>query len=209
MRPLIILALLAGATSLSAQEVQIYGHRGSSDLTELESTEGLGLATRFPLLEWLDLQIAFSFRSGTSGGVEEVCSQWQPRWQCYAEPVFFDSSLQEAAAALVPRLLETDYVRLSAGGGMSLNRLYVSGTGESGRPIAINMPGGAQRGFLALADVALSPGRRSQFSLVAGAKIHWADIDGCTAGNPDIPVVERYCGFYTFKEVRAGVAFSF
>ena len=209
MRLLLALALLAGTASLSAQEVELYAHRGSSDLNQLESTDGLGLAGRFPLLEWLDVQVSLSLRSGTSQGMEEVCSLWQPRWQCYDEAVEYESSIQEAGVVLLPTLVETDHLRLALGGGMTLNRLSSDGTGESGRPMALNMPGGAQRGFIGIADVSLSAGPRSPFAVVVGARIHRAELDGCTADNADIPVIERFCGFYTFREVWAGVAFRF
>jgi len=211
MSRLVLAALLCVcvATATAAQEVEVFTHRASSDLDALEETDGFGLAGRFPLLERLDLRVSLSLRSATSGGVEEVCTQWQPRWKCYDEPVAYESSLQEASVLLLPKLLETNHVRVAAGGGITLNKLHSSAAGESGRPVAVNLPSGAQRGFVGVADLSLSPGRHSAFALVAGAKIHRAELDGCVARGADIPVVERFCGFYTFKEVRVGLAFRF
>lgn len=208
-RLLLVLLIVAGsAAGSAAQEVEFYAHRGSSDLDHLASADGLGFAGRFPLLEWLDVRVSLSLRSGTSGAVEEVCTQWQPRWQCYQEPVAYESSLQEAGVMLLPSLIETDQIRIAAGGGMTLNRLSSRGKGDSGRAVAVNMPGGAQRGFVGVADVSISPGWRSAWALVAGVKIHHTELDGCIADG-DLPVVERFCGFYTFKEVRVGLAFRF
>ena len=208
-RLFLVLLLTAGSAAASAaQEVQFYAHRGSSDLEHLASADGLGLAGRFPLLEWLDVQVSLSLRSGTSEGVEEVCTQWQPRWNCFDEPVAYETSLQEASLVLIPSLVKTDQIRIAAGGGMTLNKLRSNGKGDSGRPVSVNMPSGAQRGFVGIADVSLSPGWRSAWALVAGVKIHHTELDGCIADG-DLPVVERFCGFYTFKEVRVGLAFRF
>jgi hypothetical protein len=209
-RLFVALLFVAGSAAASAaQEVEIFAHRGSSDLSQLESTSGLGIAGRFPLLERLDLHISLSARSGTSSATEEVCVQWQPRWGCGVEGVAYESSLQEASVVLLPVLLRTDRLRLAAGGGMTLNKLRSTGKGDSGLPVAVNMPSGAQRGFIGTADVSLSPGRRSPWAVVMAAKIHRAELDGCTPDDPNIPVVERFCGSYTFKEVRVGVAFRF
>jgi hypothetical protein len=209
-----VLACLAGmtaglASASAAQEVEFFAHQSSNDLEALEGAKGLGLAGRFPLLEWLDVRVALSLRSGESGGIEEVCTQWQPRWQCYDEPVSYESSLQEASVTLLPALVRTDNIRLAVGGGMTLNKLHSNGDGESGRPVPVNMPSGAQRGFVGLADLSISPGRRSPFVIVARAKFHRAELDGCIPDDPNIPVVERFCGSYTFKEVQVGVAFRF
>lgn len=209
--PLLLAFLAAGLdrTAAGAQEVAVFAHRGASDLVQLESTDGFGLAGRFPLLEWLDVMVSLSRRTGASAGVEEVCSQWQPRWQCYEEPVAYESDIEEAGFLLLPSLLETDHLRIAAGGGMSLNKFHSKGEGDSGRPVAVNMPSGAQRGFIGLVDVTLSPGRRSPWALVAAARIHRAELDGCVAQGVDLPVVEHFCGFYTFKEVNLGVALRF
>lgn len=205
---LLVLASVAAAGPTEAQEVEFFAHRGSSDLRELAEIEGLGLAGRFPLLEWLDVEVSLSSRSGTSASTEEVCTIWQPRWQCYEEPTSYETSLGEASAVLLPAVIRTDLLRLAVGGGMSLNKLHSKSSGESGRPIAVNMPSGAQRGFLAVADLTLSPGRRAPFAVIVAARLHRAELDGCIPEG-DVPVVERFCGFYTFKELRAGVAFRF
>jgi len=208
-RILLTALLLLTAAPAASQEVEIFAHKGSGDLAELESTQGLGLAGRFPLLEWLDLHVSLSLRSADAANEEEVCTQWQPRWQCYVEPTTYESRLQEASVMLLPALVRSDHVRLAVGGGITLNKLYSDGTGDSGRPIALNMPSGGQRGFVGMADLSFSPGRRSAWALVVGAKLHRAKLDGCVPDDDRIPVIERFCGSYNFKEVRAGVAFRF
>lgn len=206
---LVLLLWAASAAETGAQEVELFAHRGTGDLAQLESTGGLGVAGRFPLLDWLDLHVSLSARDGTSAGAEEVCVRWQPRWNCAVEPVAYESDLQEASVVLLPALVRTHRIRLAAGGGMTLNKLRSTGKGESGLPIPANLPSGAQRGFVGMADVSLSPGRRSPLALVLGARVHRAELDGCIPEEGEVPVVERFCGFYTFKEVRLGVAFRF
>ena len=205
---LVLLASVAVVAPGNAQEVEFYTHRGSSDLRELAEVDGFGLAGRFPLLEWLDVQVSLSSRGGTSASLEEVCTIWQPRWQCYVEPTSYETSLGEASAVFLPAIIRTDMLRFAVGGGLSLNKLHSKSSGESGRPIAVNMPSGAQRGFLAVADLAVSPAPQLPIALIVAARLHRAELDGCIPPG-EVPVVERFCGFYTFKEVRAGVAFRF
>ena len=72
-RPALFLCLVAAGPT-AAQEVEVFAHRGSSDLRELAEVDGFGLAGRFPLLEWLDVQVSLSSRSGTSASTEEAAS---------------------------------------------------------------------------------------------------------------------------------------
>jgi hypothetical protein len=45
-------------------------------------------------------------------------------------------------------------------------------------------------------------------ALVFSGRLHHAELDGCLPPG-DVPVVERFCGFYTFREIRAGIAIRF
>lgn len=202
----VALLLAASAAATAAQEVELYMLRATSDAAAFATPGGWGLAGRFSLLDWLDLQVSFSRRADVTHEETEVCTLWQPRWQCSREAVEVESKLSEASVIVLPHLLDTDYLTLSIGGGATLNELRSSGYGTSGRPLPINIPGGSQVGFAGTVDVGLRPSRWSRFVLHASARLHHVDLDGCLHGE-ETPKVERFCGFYTFRELRVGLGF--
>lgn len=200
------LLLMASAPAAAAQQIGASLLWGQSENAEFLEPGGVrGFVQWEALSSWL-FRLSLQSLSQDSEKEGTVCTVYFPRIGCRVEHVETSASLGSFRLEVLRALRLGEWLRIGAGGGMSLSSLTVTSLGESGNNADLNLPRTGQIGYVALLSADIAPVGGVPLKLTGTLSRHWVDFNAC-ASMEDI--YDPFCGITTYREIAVGLAYSF